>query len=98
LWLPVRLALSLSAIIDILSGFVIYKILYASKIRSAALIAASIWLLSPFTLLIGIRGMEVSLAVLIILLLLWYLSRVIGGAAGLSIKSSMIAGLLFGLA
>lgn len=98
LWLPVRLALSLSAVFDIISGFVIYNILYDSTMRSAALIAASIWLLSPFTLLIGLRGMEVSLAVVIILLLLWYLNRAIGGAASLSIKSSIIAGFLLGLA
>jgi hypothetical protein len=98
LWLPVRLALSLSAAIDLLSGLVIYNILHDSGIKPAALIAASVWLLSPFTLLLGLRGMEISLAVLMTMLLLLYLNHAISGSAGLSIKSSIFAGFLLGLA
>jgi len=61
----------------------------------AGLTAALIWLLSPFTLLLGLRGLEISLSVLIILLLVKYLSA--SETSLINLRHALLAGFLVGL-
>lgn len=71
LWAPIHGALSLTTLLDLLSGLVLYRILSARGDRLAAAVAAVVWLLWPLPALVGVRGMEASLTALALLLLFW---------------------------
>jgi len=98
LWLPVQLALTLIAIFDLISGIVIYRILDEKGYRTQALIASAFWFLSPFTVYIGLRGLEASLAVMLALLLFRSVAKIFDSPVRLTIRAAVIPGLLFGLA
>jgi len=95
LWIPVKVALSISSVFDIGSGLLIYTILRNKGLHTEASTAAIIWLLAPFTLLLGLRGMEISLSVFVILLLIRYLSA--NETTLASFRHALVAGFLVGL-
>ncbi len=50
IWIPVRLALTLSVCFDLISGLVIIQMLRSAGLNKEAQIASLFWFLSPFTL------------------------------------------------
>lgn len=75
LWAPVRATGLLEIGLDVASAFVLRR--WASELFGPrrATLAAATWLLLPGPFLLGLRGMEASLAALFVLLALWLSSR-----------------------
>lgn len=98
LWTPIRMSLSLCAFFNFVSGLVIFNMLRGEGMKTQAVTAAVLWFLSPFTVFLGLRGMESSLSTMLILILFWYMIRMSSGDERVGMKSSVIAGILIGLA
>jgi hypothetical protein len=97
LWLPIQMAMSLIAIFDLISGIVIYKIFDDKGYRNEGLIASVFWFLSAFTVFTSTRGMEVSLAVMLALLLFRSVSNIFDSTNNLTMRSAIAPGILLGL-
>ena len=67
-WVHVHLALSLNSIIDCVTGIVLGTFLTTIVSRRAALWSVAIWSLGPWSVLLGLRGMEGPLNALFILM------------------------------
>ena len=65
-WIPVHVAASLCAVLDVLAALVLYRLVRACGAGRGAGWAAGIWLLSPYSVLIGLRGVENTLTVSLI--------------------------------
>ena len=70
LWSPVRMALGLTVLLDLASAVVLFRALRAAADEKTATVGAILWLASPFSFFLGMRGMEASLSVFLLLLLL----------------------------
>jgi len=97
LWLPVRVALSLTVFFDLISGWLILGILRQTVNERLAVGAAIMWYVMAPTALLGLRGMESSLSTLLLLGLIFLLTnrREFIGAGNYRI--ALIAGLILGL-
>lgn len=62
-WSAVHLALSLCALLDLVSGVLLWRFLRRLGCPRGAHWAAAVWFLSPFTVLLSLRGMESALTV-----------------------------------
>lgn len=69
LWTPVRLALSSSVVFDLLCGWVLYRTIRTVVGQTGAAVATALWLASPYSYFLALRGMESSLNALCVLLL-----------------------------
>jgi hypothetical protein len=78
-WVPVHLALSLCALLDVLTALLLRAALRRAGCARGADWAAGAWLLSPFTLLLTLRGMEAALSAA--LAALWLLRMADAAAA-----------------
>lgn len=96
LWLPVRTALSLTVLFDLISGRVIYGLLSRRAGTRAALAAAAAWFVLPPTALLGLQGMEGALSTLLMLLLLRNLTGGEAAAAPLAWRRALVAGAWLG--
>jgi hypothetical protein len=67
-WVHVHLALSLNSIIDCVTGIVLGTFLTTIVSRRATLWSVAMWSLGPWSVLLGLRGMEGSLNALFILM------------------------------
>jgi hypothetical protein len=67
LWTPVRAALTLSSLFDLLSALLVYRCLVRLATPRRALVGVALWLFSPFTFLLALRGMEASVSTLLVL-------------------------------
>lgn len=97
LWLPVRSALSLTVLLDLGSGYLIYDLLRRRAGPGTAVFASAAWFLLPPTALLGLHGLEASLSTVLMLLLLRQLDRG-GEVAAWSWRSALAAGAWLGLA
>lgn len=97
LWLPVKLALSLITIFDLVSGILIYRTLDEKGYRVGGLIASGFWFLSAFTVFTSLRGMEASLAVMMALLFFRSIMRVLDSNERVTYHTAIVPGILFGL-
>ncbi len=77
-WTAVHLALSLCALLDVASGALLWRLLRRLGFPRGAHYATAAWFLSPFTVLLSLRGMESALTVT--LFVLWL--TVVLGALG----------------
>lgn len=68
LWVPIHLALTLCAALDLVTGLLLYRLLTTIGMPRAAPWACGIWFLSPAPLLLTLRGLEASLSALLVLL------------------------------
>jgi hypothetical protein len=69
LWIPIRAALTLSLVFDVISGIIIVDLARrVGRPDRAGLIAAALWFLFPITAFLGLRGMESSLSTVLVLL------------------------------
>lgn len=75
LWIPVRVALTVSSVFDLLSALLIHRCLRLLVGGRRALLGAVLWLLLPFTFLIALRGMEASVSTFLVLGVFWLLCR-----------------------
>lgn len=98
LWLPVRMAVSISVLLDLVSGFILYRMLATRGMVREGVIAASFWFLAPFTVFIGIRGMEASLSSALVLAVVWMLSRLGERERTPRTGDAVLVGCLVGLA
>lgn len=96
LWLPVRTALSLTVLFDLISGRVIHDLLRRRAGDRTALGAAAVWFLLPPTALLGLQGMEGALSTLLMLLLLRHLADNDAAAAPLTWRQAMVSGAWLG--
>lgn len=96
-WIPVRAALSLSVLFDAFSGVVIYRALKHAGAQTAAFLAALFWFLSPYTVFMGLRGMEASVSTVIIVALAAYLARIYDKDHHPDLRTAAVSGLLVGL-
>ncbi|HVP14200.1 MAG TPA: hypothetical protein VMS88_01575, partial [Terriglobales bacterium] len=62
-WSAVHMALALCAGFDLLSGILLARLLRRCGAPHGAIAAAAVWFLSPFTVLLSLRGMESALNV-----------------------------------
>ena len=103
IWSPVRLALSLTAALDLLSGRLIFGLVVREGIRAregargAALAAAILWFVLPPTFLLGLRGMESSLSTALLLLLAVNLGRYQAPQGWVSYRTALATGALLAL-
>ena len=97
LWLPVRSALSLTVLFDLVSGYLIYDLLRRRSGPGTALFAGAAWFLLPPTALLGLQGLEASLSTVLMLQLLRQLDRGDDTAAW-SWRSALGVGAWLGLA
>ncbi len=97
LWLPVRVALSLTVILDLISGWLILGILRQTVNERLAAGAAIMWYVMAPTALLGLRGMESSLGTVLLLGLIFLLTnrRAFVGAG--NYRTALFAGLILGL-
>jgi len=96
-WLFVHLALSLCALLDVAAGVILARLLERAGLGAAARWGAALWLLGPVSLLTTMRGMESSLAV--VLVAGWLLAIVGVVTRGRwSARGARVPGLLLGLA
>lgn len=98
LWLPVRAALSLTVLFDLISGRVIYDLLRRCAGARVALGAAAAWFLLPPTALLGLQGMEGALSTLLMLLLLRHLAGNDAATAPLTWRRAVVSGAWLGCA
>ncbi len=97
LWVPVRLALSLTAALDLLSGWLIFRIVRRAGGHGVALAAAIAWFVLPQTFLLGLRGMESSLSTALLLLLVVNLGRYNSVMRTVPFQAAVSTGLLLAL-
>lgn len=95
IWLPVHATLSLCAFFDLLSGLFLYKILRKLDLVNGAVWAAGLWFLSPFTILITLRGLEGSLSVLVFA---FWLSCTTPSVRVPSVRECAFLGFIYGIA
>jgi len=94
-WTPVRLALGLSGLLDVATGLLLLRILARAGVSARGrTAAAALWFLSPVTVLVGLRGLEASLAACLVLAVT---ERLLAGALD-SRRGALGLGLLLGLA
>ena len=74
-WTAIHLALSLCAWLDVVSGVLLWRLLRALGCARGAHWAAAAWFLSPFTVLLTLRGMESALTVTLFALWLVLVAR-----------------------
>jgi len=98
LWLPVRISLTLCVLFDVLSGFLIYRLIGRAGLKIEALVASLFWFLIPFPLFLGLRGMEASLSTTIILLVTYTMIVSATENGRRWIKGAIIIGVLIGIA
>jgi hypothetical protein len=98
LWLPVRMALSFSSLLDLVSGLMLYRMLATRGMHREAVVASFFWFLAPFTVFIGVRGMEASLSTALVLAVLWTLARLGERHRSPLVKEAVLVGCLLGLA
>ncbi|MBU8870176.1 MAG: hypothetical protein KOO60_04785 [Gemmatimonadales bacterium] len=98
LWLPVKLALTLSTLFDLTTGVLLLLILRNLGYERGAWVAILFWFLSPFTLLLGLRGMEASLSAMLVMSVFWHLSVLVGKSQNPGVREGLLTSLLLGLA
>jgi hypothetical protein len=74
-WSTVHLALSLCALLDLASGVLLWRLLRRLGCPRGAPWAAAVWFLSPFTVLLSLRGLESALDVTLVAVWLLLLAR-----------------------
>ncbi len=97
-WLPVHLALSLCALLDLASGLALRALLTRLGFPRGAGVAAAVWFLSPFTVLLSLRGMESALDVALVALWALALARALAAPAprtGDGLALGALSGLAF---
>jgi hypothetical protein len=97
IWIPVRLALTLSVCFDLISGLVIIQMLRSAGLNKEAQIASLFWFLSPFTLFVGLRGTEASLSTMLFLILFQRVMRFVRGEIPMNWTSAVLTGILVGM-
>src|SRR6266436_4937086 len=65
LWVPIHASLTLCAAFDLVTGLVLHRTMVRVGFHREAPWALAIWYLSPFTVLLCLRGLEGSLNVLV---------------------------------
>ena len=66
IWAPIHISLILSALFTVATAFGIHVFFARRGCHEAGLIGATIWLLNPFTLVLGLRGLEGPLSTFLI--------------------------------
>ena len=66
IWAPIHISLILSALFTAATAFIIHVFFARRDCRDAGLIGTTIWLLNPFTIVLGLRGLEGPLNTLLI--------------------------------
>lgn len=98
LWTPIYVAQSVNVLFDTTSGLLLYRHIATAGLPREASAVSILWFLSPYTALIGLRGMEASVSCLLILLLAVHLTRVARRDGPLRLRSAVWAGFLLGAA
>jgi hypothetical protein len=65
-WVPVHLAASACGLLDVLAALLLHRLVRACGAPRGAQWAAGLWLFSPWSLLIGLRGVENTLTLVIL--------------------------------
>ena len=96
-WLGVHLALSLSALLDVASGVLLWRLLRRLGSPRGAHWAAAVWFLSPITVLLSLRGLESALNVTLFAVWLWVVAWAFGDGAPDARRGALV-GIVTGLA
>jgi hypothetical protein len=96
-WVAVHLALSLGALLDVVSGVVLWRLLRRLGAPRGAHWAAAVWFLSPFTVLLSLRGMESALNVALFATWLAAVAAALGDRAP-SARRGLAVGVVTGVA
>lgn len=75
--LPIHVALSVTAVMDLVTAVLIYRIVVqAVQWQAAALLAAAIYFLNPYSVLASLDGLETTISLLFFALSIWWYERV----------------------
>jgi hypothetical protein len=96
-WVAVHLALSLCALLDIVTGVVLWRLLRRLGAPRGAHWAAAVWFLSPFTVLLSLRGLESALNVALFAVWLAALAPALGDRAA-DARRGLSVGIVTGVA
>jgi hypothetical protein len=93
-WIPVRLALTACAALDLLSGWLLHRLIRSFGFPRAAFWASALWFMAPPTLLLSLRGLESAVAAAMVMLHLTVLVHVVrrtalGPSAGALLGASV---------
>ncbi len=97
LWFPVRVALTLTVFFDLISGWLILRIVRQTVKEHLAAGAAIMWYLMAPTALLGLRGMESSLSTMLLLVLVAFISNRQASIGAGNYRVALYAGLILGL-
>jgi hypothetical protein len=94
--LPIHLALSLNALLGFAATILLYRLLKSVAGRSIAAFLVSVWIWSPYVMYQSINGMETTLALLMVLIVISYYWQIIERAPG-EVRPWCILGLILGI-
>jgi hypothetical protein len=94
---PIHICLSLLAIFNVLTGFLIYKILKKLTDARKGLLALILWSFSPQIIFNGINGLETSLSLFLVALSVFYYLTRIQESENLTPHAFFVLGTLLGL-
>ncbi len=96
-WTAVHLALSLCALLDLASGVLLWRLLRRLGSPRGAHWGAAVWLLSPVTVMLSLRGLESALTVTLFAAWLWVVVRACEDGAP-DARRGVLVGIVTGLA
>ena len=96
-WVGVHLALSLCALLDVVSGVLLWRLLRRLGSPRGAHWAAAVWFLSPVTVLLSLRGLESALNVTLFAVWLWVVTWAFGDGTPDARRGALV-GIVTGLA
>lgn len=94
--LPIHLALSLNALLGFAATVLLYRLLKNIAGRSIASFLVSVWIWSPYVMYQSINGMETTLALLMVLIVISYYWQIIQRSNG-EIRPWCILGFILGI-
>ncbi len=96
-WVAVHLALTVCALLDVVTGLVLWRLLRRLGAPRGAHWTAAVWFLSPFTVLLSLRGLESALNVMLFAVWLAALAAALGDRAP-DARRGLTVGLVTGVA
>ena len=97
LWAPVRAALALTALLDLATGWMLFRMLRRLGHERGAIWACALWFLFPTQVFMGLQGLECSLSLCVFALLLTVMLRVYE-ERNLTPRGGALIGFIVGLA
>jgi len=97
LFTPITIAISITSIFNLFTGYFIYRIVKGISNFSAGVFSLFLWCFSMTVINLGINGLETSIASFFIVLTSFYYLKYIRGNPKISLKNFLTLGIFLGL-